>query len=200
MTVWEGLKLHVSKGSKSGYMGVKKHNRLQHKKYQARYQLTSLGYYSSAVEAAVAYANHVMSVQKSSSCEGAQAGRKTFSGCIPDIEAGEKEYDESGSHVRTEFSTGLSAHFKDGSGNCVITYKEGHPDQGSVDEVQDGRVVRTRFTTGRRAGHIYHWDVDGLHPTHLTFDAMHKNHGRVIYYTNGRPGPLQSLTSCPAAT
>lgn len=177
-------------------MGVKKHDRLQHKKYQARYQFDSLGYYATAVEAATAYANHITNVDKSSPCQHAPADCKVFYGRIPDTETGEKAYDEEGSHIRTEFSTGLSAHFTHSSGSCTITYKDGHPDQGSVDDVQGGRVVRTQFTTGERAGHIYHWDVKGLLPTHLTFDVFHVNHGQAIPYNNGRPGRLVPVLEC----
>ena len=58
VTEFNGLKLHVSsKGNKTKYTGVTEVPRT-HKKYQARHGLRSLGYYTTTLQAAIAYARY----------------------------------------------------------------------------------------------------------------------------------------------
>jgi hypothetical protein len=73
LTEVDGLALHLSANSKTSYRGVYKHRGRGSKCFQAMCRGKSLGYYTTAVEAAVAYAKHRAAKQSAAGGEGEES-------------------------------------------------------------------------------------------------------------------------------
>ena len=68
---FDGLKLHPSSKSPTGYMGVTPEN----SRFRARYRGTYIGAFDTAVEAAVAYAKYVQTIEASAAAAAEEEGR-----------------------------------------------------------------------------------------------------------------------------